>query len=94
MTAIFVAYDPDELNLPRGEIILCERLNGIGRIRGFVINGNRFAAFDRNGHGLDEKSKGTKIMWSGTKPDHIKGMDKLVNWFIEEKLPTVTQKAA
>ena len=94
MTAIFVAYEPDELNLPKGEILLCERLNGINRIRGFVLNGFKFLAFDRDGHCLDEKAKGAKIMWSGTKPDHVKGMDNLVQWFIEEVLPTITQKAA
>ncbi len=93
MTAFFIAYIPDETNcpVPDTKVLLCERLTGIGRIRGYIINGNSFALFDRDGNGITENVKGTKIMWSGKKPDHTSGYNGILNWFRNEVLPNLTQ---
>lgn len=94
MTAVFVAYDPlAEGPLDERKVLLCERLNGIGQIRGYVINGNWFATFDREGWGKNHGAMGTKIVWSGKKPDHIKGYVNFLNWFEKEILPGLTPSA-
>lgn len=88
MTAIFIAYQSDDQNRPvGGKVLLCERLDAIGCIRAFVINGKFFTMFDRSGNGIDEHSYGTKIMWSGTRPDHIKGYNEIIDWFMKTVLP-------
>lgn len=88
---IFVACTFDE-NFQPANTLVCQREHGIGRIRGYVINGHRFSIFDRDGNGLGE-DKGYKIMWSGERPDHVAGYDALINWFKTEVYPTLPKLA-
>lgn len=85
--SIFIACALDESNQP-AKTFVCQRENGIGRIRGYVINGNWIATFDRDGNGQGS-AEGSKIMWAGTRPTHISGYTALIEWFEREIFPTL-----
>lgn len=89
-TPIFIAVALNEHKRQANCVLVCERQNAIGQIRGRVVNGNWYAHFDKEGNGLG-KAKGTKIMWSGKQPDHISSYNHMITWFVEEIMPGLLQ---